>query len=126
MTGGLGGRSEQAGYRPVSRRDWRQSRLSLWAYAGLLVLGGRSLLPRGELGPVLWALLAGVGLTVLGRWYAAFAYACARCGSRFRVPLVPAVWARQGVDAQGAWKYLCCPACGEHGRARVLIRERHH
>jgi uncharacterized C2H2 Zn-finger protein len=100
--------------------DYARSAAYLLIY--LLVIGGSAfrLLPDQW---YLWGLLVLAGLALLVSWHRGqMVYQCPKCGHVYKLSFWVDLVAPHGVDKDGAWLLLRCPACRQRSKTRVLKR----
>ena len=109
-------------YEHATRQDWERTALYLGIGMLLIVTGAILLFAVNRIiGAILWFALIAVVLAVLVSWHTkTYAYRCKQCGEEFEISPVTNFVSPQGVDKDGAWKYLSCPRCDKHERAEVL------
>lgn len=105
--------------RPESS-DYVRSAIYLLVY--LAVIGGSAFWLLPELWYV-WAVLVAGGLVLLVSWHRGqTVYQCPECGHVYEVSFWVDLVSPHGLDGDGAWLLLRCPACRQRRKTRVLKR----
>ena len=109
-----------SGYRSTQKRDWIITAALLVLFIAMLVAGGIWLAPQYF---VLFLALGAISITLLVLWHnRTFAYRCSNCRAEFEISALINFISPHGIDKQGGWKYLKCPACKTRNRARVIAK----
>jgi DNA-directed RNA polymerase subunit RPC12/RpoP len=109
-------------YENVTAHEWEQTALYFAVGMLLIVTAAIFLFAINRIvGAILWFALVAVVLVALVSWHTkTYAYRCKQCGEEFEISRVTNFVSPQGVDKDGAWKYLRCPRCDKHERAEIL------
>lgn len=110
-------------YREPTRAEWVESIIYLAVYAAAIAVGGFLLLPLGNTGILLWAVIAAGGLSLLVWWHSrSVGYRCANCGHEFEISILTDLISPHGMS-NGGWQYVKCPHCGQRTRAKILVKD---
>jgi hypothetical protein len=107
-----------AQYKETSKNDWVKTIVYVAVFIAVLIGSVFLLWPAYW---YLWFLVLGAGVFLLVLWHNQnYAYRCSHCGHGFEISLWVDFISPQGINAQGGWKYLKCPACRQRTKAIVL------
>lgn len=100
--------------------DYIRSALYILLY--VIVIGGGAFLLLPEYW-FIWAALVIGGVGLLVGWHRGqTVYQCPNCEHIYEISFWTDLFSPHGVDKDGAWLSLRCPACKERRKTRVLKR----
>jgi hypothetical protein len=111
-------KSTQPKYKDPDRKDWVGGIVSLVIFIVVITVGAYLLFTDYW---YLWIFLVvgGVGILVL-RQTKNYACRCRECGQEFEISFFTNLLSPHGVDKQGSWQWVKCPACQQRTKVSVI------
>ncbi|HBX68735.1 MAG TPA: hypothetical protein DEH25_04970 [Chloroflexi bacterium] len=105
-------------YQDPERKDWVIGIALLVIYVLAISLGAVCLLPEYWWG---WLLIVFGGMLYLVlRQTKNYACRCRKCGHEFEISFLVNLLAPHGVDKEGSWEWVRCPACEKRTKSTVI------